>query len=277
MHPFTLPELEKKANLLRQDIIHMLLSSQSGHPAGALGMADIFAALYFSGIVKHRSLEPNWPDRDRIVLSNGHICPVQYAVLAHAGYFPKKELLTFRKFGSRLQGHPEKFKLPGVETTSGPLGEGLSQSAGIAYGARLDSKNYHVFCICSDAEHQEGSHWEAVMFAAKYHLANLTCIIDRNLIQISGFTEEVMPLEPLDTKYSSFNWRVLHINGHHMEEIINSLNFAKTSFDKPTCIIAHTIPGKGVSFMENDPSWHGKSPTPSQAQKALKELKSISI
>ncbi len=273
MDSLSLPQLEKKASRIRQNIIQMLAAAGSGHTAGALGMADIFTALYFSGLVKHHPEKPLWSGRDRIILSNGHICPVQYAALAEAGYFPLNELQTLRQLGSPLQGHPEKGRLPGIETTSGPLGEGLSQAAGYAYAARMDDKKFHTFCLCSDAEHQEGNHWEAVMFAGKYRLAGLTCIVDRNYIQISGFTEAVMPLAPLDAKYAAFNWQVLHINGHHMEDIINALCLAKSSFAKPTVIIAHTIPGKGVSFMENNPAWHGQVPTPKQAQKALKELK----
>jgi len=276
MKPLNLHQLERKANLIRQDIIKMLTIAGSGHSAGSLGMADVFTVLYFSGLVKHHPQNPNWEDRDRIILSHGHICPVRYAAMAHAGYFPLKELSTLRQLGSRLQGHPEALRLPGLETTSGPLGSGLAQAAGIAYAARMDQKTFRVYCLCSDGEHDEGNHWEAVMFAGKNQLSNLTLIIDRNNIQIDGHTEDVMPLEPLDAKYAAFNWRVLHINGHNHEEIIDALTHAQSTYETPTAIIAHTIPGKGVSFMENDPAWHGRAPDSKQARQALRELKSES-
>lgn len=266
-------QLEKKANEVREDLIKMLFEAKSGHSAGALGMADIFTALYFS-ILKHDPKRPNWLDRDRLFLSNGHIVPIRYTVMAHAGYFPKKELLTLRKLGSRLQGHPERERLPGMESTSGPLGCGLAQAAGYAYAARMDKKKFRVYCIASDGEHDEGNHWEAVLFSAKNHLSNLTLIIDRNNIQIDGYTENVMPLEPLEDKYKAFNWHVLHVDGHNMEEIIDACSHAKSVLEKPTAIIAHTIPGKGVSFMEGDYLWHGMPPkTVEQVHEALNELK----
>lgn len=273
-------ELEKKANEIRQDIIKMLLEAGSGHSAGPLGMADIFTALYFH-ILKHDPKNPDWEERDRLFLSNGHICPVRYAAMAHAGYFPIEELWTLRKIGSRLQGHPERTRLPGIETTSGPLGSGLAQAAGYAYAARMDASagsaqaKFRVYCICSDGEHDAGNHWEAVLFAGKYKLSNLTAIIDRNNIQIDGHTEDVMPLEPLEDKYKAFNWHVLHIDGHNMQEIIDACKHAKAVYEKPTAIIAHTIPGKGVSFMENLPEWHGKPPNPEEAKKALHELRTL--
>ncbi|TSC88700.1 MAG: transketolase N-terminal domain protein, partial [Microgenomates group bacterium Gr01-1014_5] len=254
MKQLSISELETKANDIRQDIIKMLVEAGSGHSAGPLGMADVFTALYFN-ILNHDPNNPEWEERDRLFLSNGHICPVRYAAMAHAGYFPIEELMTLRKLGSRLQGHPEKDKLPGVETTSGPLGSGLCQAAGYAYASRMDSRNFHVYCLTSDGEHEEGNHWEGVMFCGKYKLSNLTQIVDRNNIQIDGHTEEVMPLEPLADKYKAFNWHVLEIDGHNMEEIIDAVNQAKAIFEKPTVIIAHTIPGKGVSFMENLPEW----------------------
>ncbi len=271
----SIQDLEKKANAIRQDIIKMLLAAGSGHSAGPLGMADIFCALYFGGVMRYDPKNPNWEERDRLILSNGHICPVLYATLAHAGFFPHSELMTLRKLGSRLQGHPERGRLPGVETTSGPLGSGLAQAAGYAYAARMDGKRFRVFCITSDAEHQEGNHWEAVMFAGKYNLSNLTAIVDRNNIQIDGHTEDVMPLEPLREKYEAFNWHVLDVDGHNIGQIIDACNHAKAVFENPTVIIAHTIPGKGVGFMENLPEWHGKPPNPEEAKIALNELRTL--
>ncbi len=255
----TVQELELIANKIRQDIIKMLVAAKSGHSAGPLGMADIFTALYFE-IMNHDPKDPFWDERDRLILSNGHICPVRYAAMAESGYFEVKELKTLRKLGSRLQGHPERLKLPGVETTSGPLGSGLGQASGYAYAAKMDDKRFRVYCLMSDGEQEEGNTWEAAMFAAKYKLSNLTAIIDRNNIQIDGYTEDVMPLDPLEDKYKAFNWHVLHIDGHNFTEIINAVNHAKAVYEKPTVIIAHTIPGKGVGYMENDFKWHGTPP-----------------
>ncbi len=269
-----LNELQTKANEIRQDIIKMLLEAGSGHSAGPLGMADVFTALYFD-VLNHKPEDSLWEERDRLFLSNGHICPVRYATMAHAGYFPKSELMTLRKLGSRLQGHPERERLPGVETTSGPLGSGLAQAAGYAYAARIDNKKFRVYCICSDGEHDAGNHWEAVLFAGKNNLSNLTAIVDRNNIQIDGHTEDVMPLEPLKAKYEAFNWHVLDIDGHNIEEISDACNHAKAVYENPTVIIAHTIPGKGVSFMENLPEWHGKPPNEKEAKKALHELRTL--
>ncbi len=268
----TTAELEKIANRVRINIIKMLVSAGSGHSAGPLGMADIFTALYFE-IMNNDPKDPAWEDRDRLILSNGHICPARYAAMAEAGYFPETELKTLRKLGTRLQGHPERLKLPGVETTSGPLGSGLAQASGYAYAARMDKARFRVFCITSDGEHQEGNHWEAVMFAGKYNLSNLTLFVDRNNIQIDGYTEDVMPLEPLADKYKAFNWSVIEIDGHNMEEIVGAVGKARATYENPTVIIAHTIPGKGVSFMENKYEWHGKPPTKEEAEIALKELK----
>lgn len=271
----SIKEFEKKANEIRQDIIEMLLSAGSGHSAGPLGMADVFTALYFA-VLNHNPKDPFWEERDRLILSNGHICPVRYATMAEAGYFPKEELATLRKFGSRLQGHPERLRLPGVETTSGPLGSGLSQAAGLAYaGKYLDKKNWRVYCVMSDGEQEAGQTWEAAMFVAKNKLDNLTAIIDRNNIQIDGFTEDIMPLEPLKEKYEAFNWKVLEIDGHNIEEVIDACNQAKAIHQKPTVIIAHTIPGKGVSFMENKFEWHGKPPKADEAKQALAELRTL--
>lgn len=274
MQKLSVHELEEKANKIREDVIKMLVEAGSGHSAGPLGMADVFTALYFN-ILNHDPKNPEWEKRDRLILSNGHICPVRYAAMAEAGYFPLSELATLRKLGSRLQGHPERKRLPGIETTSGPLGSGLAQAAGYAYAARMDGKKFRVYCVVSDGEHDEGNHWEAVMFAGKYNLSNLTVIVDRNNIQIDGFTEEIMPLEPLVEKYKAFNWSVIEIDGHNMQEIIDATGRAKAIFENPTVIIAHTIPGKGVSFMENKFEWHGKPPSPEEARKALHELRTL--
>jgi len=267
-------ELTRKANLIRQDIIRMLLKAGSGHSAGPMGMADIFTALYFN-IMNHDPKKPDWVERDRLILSNGHICPARYAAMAHAGYFPREWLWKLRKLDSPLQGHPERARLPGVETTSGPLGSGLAQASGVAYAARMDGTHFRIFCITSDAEHDSGNHWEAVAFAGKYNLSNLTAIVDRNNIQIDGYTEDVMPLEPLADKYKAFNWNVLEINGHNFEEIIDAVEHARAVYENPTVIIAHTIPGKGVSFMENLPEWHGKPPSKEEAKIALHELRTL--
>lgn len=274
MNQLSFLEIEEKANLIRQDIIKMLLEAGSGHSAGPLGMAEVFASLYFS-VLKHNPKNPEWEERDRLFLSNGHICPVRYATMAHAGYFPREELSTLRKLGTRLQGHPERLRLPGVETTSGPLGSGLAQASGYAYAVRLDQKKFHVFCICSDGEHDEGNHWEAVMFAGKNKLSNLTAIVDRNNIQIDGHTEDIMPLEPLAGKYVAFGWNVITVDGHNIEQIIDAANQARATYAAPTVIIANTIPGKGVSFMENMYEWHGKPPNAEEAKKALHELRTL--
>lgn len=266
--------LELKANTIREDIIKMLVEAKSGHSAGPLGMADVFTVLYFN-VLNHDPRNPSWEERDRLILSNGHICPVLYATMAHAGYFPVSELKTLRKFGTRLQGHPHRIKLPGLETSSGPLGSGLSQAAGMAYAARLDNKKWWTYCLTSDAEHDAGNLWEAVMFAGKYKLSNLTVIIDRNNIQIDGVTEDIMPLEPLRDKYEAFNWHVIDVDGHNFQAIIDACNEAKAIENKPVVIIAHTIPGKGVDFMEKDFKWHGIVPKPDQAKKALAELRTL--
>ncbi|MEK7202319.1 MAG: transketolase [Patescibacteria group bacterium] len=267
-------QLELKANEIRQAIIKMLLEAGSGHSAGPLGMADIFTALYFE-VLNIDPKKPDWPDRDRLVLSCGHICPVLYTTLAHRGYFPVEELMTLRKFGTRLHGHPHNLALPGIENSSGPLGQGLSQACGMALAAKLDKKKWRTYAVLSDGEHDEGQLWEAVMFAGKNELHNLTAVIDRNNIQIDGFTEDVMPLEPLADKYRAFNWHVLEIDGHNFEDIIGAFRHAKAVFEKPTVIIAHTIPGKGVDFMENDYHWHGKVPKSDEAKLALKELRTL--
>lgn len=273
MKPITkIQELKNVANIIRQDIITSLAAAKSGHPAGSLGMADILAALYFN-VLKHNPKKPDWKARDYLILSNGHICPVLYAAMANAGYFPRKKLLTLRKLGSKLQGHPERIILPGLETSSGPLGSGISQAAGMAYGLRSDGKKNLVFCLTSDGEHDEGNTWEGVMFAAKHKLNNLICVLDRNYIQISGDTEKVMPLDSLVKKYKAFNWNVVKIDGHNMRQIVKVLTKARKNKSKPLMIIARTVPGKGVSFMENDYGWHGRAPNEEEARKALEELK----
>lgn len=269
-----LKELEEKAVHVRELIIESLVEAGSGHSAGSLGMADIFTAFYFH-ILNHDPKNPDWPERDRLVLSNGHICPVRYAAMALAGYFPISELKTLRKINSRLQGHPHRTSLPGVETTSGPLGEGLSQAIGISLAAKMDKKNHFVYCLTSDGEHQEGNIWEAVMFAAKYKLNNLIQVIDRNNIQIDGFTEDVMPLEPLKEKYEAFGWHVLEADGHNIRSFIYAIREAQAIYEKPTVVIAHTIPGKGVDFMERNYTWHGKSPNLEEAKIALKQLRTL--
>ena len=274
LHEEKLKYLEELANRIRQTIIETLLEAGSGHSAGPLGMTDIFTALYFH-ILNHNPKKPNWPDRDRLFLSNGHICPVQYVTMAMAGYFPLEELMTLRKMNSRLQGHPHRTTLPGLETTSGPLGSGLSQAVGMTLAAQLDKKKHFVYCLTSDGEHDAGNTWEAVLFAGKNKLSNLIQIVDRNNIQIDGFTENIMPLEPFRDKYESFNWHVLEIDGHNITDFVDAVNEAKAIYEKPTVIIAHTIPGKGVSFMERDYNWHGKPPNKEEAKQALKELRTL--
>lgn len=264
-------KLKLIANDIRRDVIKMLMEAKSGHSAGSVGLADIFTALYFN-VLYHDPKEPDWSDRDRLVLSNGHVCPVLYASLAEAGYFPKEELFTLRKLGTRLQGHPHMGAVPGIENTSGPLGQGLSISVGMAIAGKRERRKWRVYCITSDGEHNEGQTWEAVMLAAKYKLGNLTFIMDRNNIQIDGFTEDVMPLEPLVEKYKAFGWHVIEVDGHNIQRIINACEESKSVFEKPTLIIAHTIPGKGIPFMEKLTEWHGRSPSKDEAEKAFADL-----
>jgi transketolase len=265
------PDPEKIANEVRKDVVKMLFAAKSGHPAGSLSMTDILVALYF-GIMHHDPKNPNWKDRDRLIVSNGHTCPSLYAVLARSGYFPTSKLKRYAQFGSPLQGHPERERLLGIETTSGPLGCGLAQASGMALAARLDNSHFRVFCTVSDAEHDEGNHWEAVLFAAKYKLANLTLIVDRNNIQIEGSTESTLPLEPLKEKYEAFNWHVIEIDGHNFKQITEAISQARSFYERPTVIIAHTTAGKGVSFMEGDYRWHAKAPNKEEARIAIEEL-----
>lgn len=284
LSPQDIKHLELTANTIRQDIIKMLVDAGSGHSGGPLGMADVFTALFFK-VLNISPEKPHWPERDRFVLSCGHICPVMYATMARRGFFPVEELKTLRKLESRLQGHPHRESLPGLETTSGPLGSGLSQAAGMALVGIKDKKPWRVYCITSDGEHQEGNTWEAIMFAANYKLGNLTVIMDRNNMQIDGHTEDVMPLDPVADKYRAFNWNVIEVNGHNFDDIVDASEFAKAVYDKPTVIIAHTIPGKGVSYMENRYEWHGTPPDSmdisgapkkgEQAKEALRQLKEL--
>lgn len=271
----SLKKLETIANDIREDIISMLEHAGSGHSAGPLGLADIFTALYFD-VLKHDPKNPDWDERDILLLSNGHCVPVRYAAMAHAGYFPKKELLTLRKFGSRLQGHPERLRVPGLESTSGPLGSGLSQACGMALGLRMNKDlRRQIYVVMGDGELDEGNVWEAAMLASKYQLNNITAIIDRNNIQIDGPTESVMPLESLKNKWEAFGWHVLEIDGNDMEAVIDACAMAKAVTERPVMIIAYTIPGKGVDFMENDFHWHGAPPNHEQAVKALHELRTL--
>jgi len=274
MRILNLKQMKKMANVIRQDIIKMLARAGSGHPAGSLGMTDVFTALYFSGILKHNPNKPNWTNRDRVILSNGHICPVLYATLARAGYFSISKLKTLRKLGSPLQGHPHRNTLMGIENSSGPVVHNVSVAIGMAYSFKMDSKKNQVYCLVGDGGQDEGQTWEAAMFAAKNKLDNLIFIMDRNHIQIDGRTEDVMPLEPLRAKYEAFNWHALEIDGHNIKAIIGIINKAKTISKKPVMIICHTIPGKGVNFMENNYLWHGKAPNREEAKKALIQLKS---
>ena len=266
-----LKELKLMANTIRKDLIEMLLEAKSGHSAGPLGMADVFAVLYFN-ILNYNPKNPEWKERDRLILSNGHIVPVRYAAMAEAGFFPKEELKTLRKLGTRLQGHPHDLALPGLESTSGPLGQGTSIAAGVALAAKMDKKDFHVICLAGDGEINEGQAWEAFMFAAKNKLDNLIYVIDRNFIQIDGNTEGIMPLDPLNKKFEAFNFHVIELDGNNIKELIKGFEKAKTLTGKPICIIANTVPGKGVSFMENKFEWHGMPPNKEQAEKALKEL-----
>lgn len=259
IHDGKIKELESIANKARELLIEELMAAESGHTAGPLGMADIFTALYFH-VLKHDPKNPKWEERDWLILSNGHITPIRYVSMAQAGYFPIEELKTLRKFGTRLQGHPERERLPGIETTSGPLGSGLGQACGVAYAHRMDGKKNRIYCIMSDGEHDAGNTWEAVMFAGKCKLSNLTGIIDRNNIQIDGMTEDVMPLESLRAKYEAFNWHVLEVDGHNLERFVDAIEEAKAIFEKPTVVIAHTIPGKGIPEIEFDYRWHGNPP-----------------
>jgi len=272
---YTIEELELKANDIRKDIIRMLEEAGSGHSAGPLGLADIFTALYFD-ILKHDPKKPNWDQRDILVLSQGHCVPVRYATMAHAGYLGRSELMTLRKLGSRLQGHPERQRLAGLETTSGPLGSGLSQAAGMALAMRMNKQQFRwVYVVMGDGEQDEGNVWEAAMLASKYRLNNIIAITDRNNIQLDGPTEDIMPLEDFKIKWEGFGWHVVEIDGNNIEAVIDACAMGRAIVEKPVMIIAHTVPGKGVDFMEYDFHWHGAPPNAEEAKKALAELRTL--
>jgi len=264
-------ELERMAKRLRRHVITMIATAGSGHPGGSLSAADIVTSLYFK-IMRHDPKNPQWPDRDRFILSKGHAAPILYAALAECGYFPINELSTLRKLDSRLQGHTDRLLTPGVEMSSGSLGQGLSFGIGIALASKLDARDYQVYVLLGDGECDEGQIWEAAMAAAHYKIDNLTAIVDYNEIQLAGRTCDIMNLEPLADKWRSFNWHVLDINGHDINQILQATKKAKEIKQRPTVIIAHTIKGKGVSFMENNVDFHGKAPTPEETERALKEL-----
>ena len=275
LHDKKLQELEERAMSIREDIIDMLVEAGSGHSAGPLGMTDIFTALYFHVMV-HDPKHPTWEERDRLILSNGHICPVRYVSMAHAGYFPKSWLMTLRKLGSPLQGHPEREKLPGVETTSGPLGSGSSQAVGLAYAALMDQAPWRVYCVMSDGELEAGQTWEAMLFAGRNKLFNCTFIIDRNNIQIDGTTEEIMPLEPLVEKFQAFNLHVERCAGNSIRDFVAAVERAHSITEQATVIIADTIPGYGVDYMEYNFEWHGKPPKPGEeSQRAIEQLRTL--
>jgi transketolase len=279
MHSLTDVEVQAltfRAEDIRESVIKMLTEAGSGHTAGSLGMADVFTALYFR-IINHNPRHPEWAQRDRVILSNGHIAPILYATMAHAGYFSITELKTLRKFGSRLQGHPHREMLPGVETSSGPLGSGLSQAVGMALMDRLEGHkpDRYFYCCMGDGEINEGQVWESFLLLNKYKLTKVISFIDRNTIQIDGYTEDVLPLESLKAKMEAFNFHVIEIDGHNFKDIVHAVGMAKSTLDRPTVIIAHTIPGKGVTAFEGDYRWHGKSPNAEEARTALKELRSM--
>ena len=274
MTEYTPEQIQRKANELRLHVIEMTTAAGSGHPGGSLSSADLIASLYFS-VLRHDPKNPQWEDRDRFVLSKGHVAPVLYAALAEAGYFPVEDLKTLRKIGSKLQGHPVRGKVPGVEMSTGSLGQGLSMACGMALAGKMDGKDYRVYCMLGDGELQEGQNWEAAMFARAYGLSNLTALVDRNRLQISGNTEEVMGLDPLPEKFRAFGWNVIIIDGHNIRQIIEACDKAARSKKNPTVIIMNTVKGKGVSFMENNAGFHGKSCNPEEYAKAVAELKAV--
>ena len=275
LHDKKLKELEERAMTIREDIIKMLVEAGSGHSAGPLGMAYIFSALYFH-ILVHDPKKPDWQDRDRLILSNGHICPVRYAAMAQAGYFKKSLLMTLRKLGSPLQGHPERLRLPGIETTSGPLGSGSSQAVGLAYAALMDHAPWRTYCVMSDGELEAGQTWEAMLFAGRNKLYNCTFIVDRNNIQIDGTTEDIMPLEPLADKFIAFGLHVEECAGNNIRDFVAAVERAHAVTEKSTIIIANTIPGYGVDFMEYHFEWHGKPPAPGKEScEALKSIRTL--
>lgn len=274
LHDKDIKRLELVANKLRQHVISSVAHAKSGHQGGPLGMAEVFTALYFH-VLNHDPKNPAWEERDRLVLSNGHICPIRYAAMAEAGYFPIEELMTLRKLGTRLQGHPELHALPGSETTSGPLGDGIAMAAGMAYAAKMDGKKWRTYCVTGDGEHDAGIVWEAIHFAGKYRLDNLVVIVDRNNIQIDGTTEEIMPLEPFIEKYRAFGWHVVTASGNDIADVVRAFEETKSLHQKPIVIMAQTVPGKGVSYMENNYLWHSQPFKTGEAEKAMTELKVV--
>lgn len=267
-------ELQRMANKLRLHVIEMTYAANSGHPGGSLSAADIISALYFK-VMRHDPKNPNWKDRDRFILSKGHVAPALYAALAESGYFPVEDLITLRQLGSKLQGHPVRGKVPGVEMSTGSLGQGLSMSCGIALAGKMDGKDYKVYCMLGDGELQSGQNWEAAMFAANYKLNNLIAIVDRNRLQICGDTEEVMSLEPLVDKWMAFGWDVIETDGHDIDKVVAAFEEAKADRDSPVVIIFNTVKGKGVSFMENNPGFHGKACNATEYKQAVEELKKV--
>ncbi len=265
-------ELERIARRLRLDVVEMTSAAGSGHPGGSLSSADLMAVLYFGGTMKHDPSNPSWEGRDRFVLSKGHVAPVLYAALAESGYFPREELLTLRKLGSRLQGHPVRGKVPGVEMSTGSLGQGLSMACGIALAGKMDGKDYRTFCLLGDGELQEGQNWEAAMFASQYGLSNLIAFVDRNRLQITGNTEDAVGLDPLPEKWKAFGWNVIVIDGHDIAMIQEAIAKATEPGNRPVAVIMNTIKGKGVSFMENNVSFHGKAANSEELDEAVREL-----
>ncbi len=274
MDKMTVPELENMANKLRLHVVEMTYMARSGHPGGSLSAADMISALYFN-FMKHDPSDPQWDERDRFVLSKGHVAPVLYAALAEAGYFPVDDLLSLRQMGSKLQGHPVRGKVPGVEMSTGSLGQGLSMACGIALAGKMDGKDYKTICMLGDGEMQEGQNWEAAMFARQAGLTNLIAIVDRNRLQITGDTEQAVGLEPLPEKWKSFGWNVIIIDGHNMRQIIEALEKAANARSRPTAIIMKTVKGKGVSFMENNAGFHGRACNDEEYAKAVEELKAV--
>ncbi len=275
MRDISVAELEAIANRLRIHVIEMTTAAGSGHPGGSLSAADLMAVLFFRNM-NHDPSNPQWEDRDRFVLSKGHVAPVLYAALAESGYFPVEDLLTLRKMGSRLQGHPVRGKVPGVEMSTGSLGQGLSMSCGIALAGKMDGKDYKTYCLLGDGELQSGQNWEAAMFAGQYQLGNLIAIVDRNHLQITGNTEDAVGLDPLPEKWRAFKWNVIVAKGHSIRQLMEALDKAAEAHSRPTVIIMNTIKGQGVSFMENNAGFHGKACNKEEFEQAMRELKGVS-
>ena len=270
--PLDAGELAELSKELRVDIIQMLVEAGSGHPGGSLSAIDVLACLYFGGIMRYRADDPHWPDRDRFVLSKGHCSPAMYTVLAKAGFFPHDWLKTFRKFESRLQGHVDRIRVPGVEASTGSLGQGLSVAVGMAIAGKLDASGHRVYCMMGDGESQAGQVWEATMSAPKFELDNLCAIVDNNQVQQTAKVEDVMPLRPLADKFRAFNWHAIEVDGHDHAQVLAALEEARGTTGKPTAIVSHTIKGKGVSWMELNPEWHGKAPNAEQGERAIAEI-----